>query len=251
MAKVWNKQGVYCETAFDTLKNHWLFNPFSLNVHVFSEPPSRGDVWIPLSADLCSKVRFWSDFRCSKGPKTTLGRHFRPKRLQKLRGFRLEAFLEPTWTRTYGPKQHSWRQRMRILRPKTPQGHILTGLGSILDQLFDWFSQIVTVLLLRNCPGTVVRNCPGHNYLFFFSLDNFSTHGASRTDFNGSFGTPKRHQKTKIFRHRPKTSQDALTIDPGTPKCHFWPQNHDFWGPSLHRFFIFTKMAKVWNKQGV
>ena len=190
-------------------------------------------------------------FSMFQGSKTTLGRHFRPKRLQKLRGLSSGSVPGANLDATYGPKQHSWRQRMRILRPKTPQGHILTGLGSILDQLFDWFSQIVTVLLLINCPGTVVRNCPGHNYLFFFRWTIFRPMAPQGPILMDLLAPQSDIKKQRFFDIAQKRSQDALTIDPGTPKCHFWPQNHDFWGPSLHRFFIFTKMAKVWNKQGV
>ena len=207
MAKVWNKQGVYCETAFDTLKNHWLFNPFSLNVHVFSEPPSRGDVWIPLSADLCSKVRFWSDFRCSKGPKRPLGDIFGQKGSKSS-----EAFV---WKRSWSQPGRDLRAKTALLAPtyahlatqNTPRAHF-NRFGIYFGQLFDWFSQIVTVLLLRNCPGTVVRNCPGHNYLFFFRWTIFrpmAPQGPILMDLLAPQSDIKKQRFFDIAQKRPRT----------------------------------------------
>ena len=63
--------------------------------------------------------------------------------------------------------------------------------------------------------------------------------GRAMARFFAIFGRLGATLKNDDFSNRPKTAQNALTIDIGTSRAPFWAQKHDFWGPFWHRFFDF------------
>ena len=68
--------------------------------------------------------------------------------------------------------------------------------------------------------------------------------GRPKAWFFRFFDAPERHQNTMTFQHRPKTSQNDLTID-------FWPPKGRFWGQKTILLvavlaWIFEKFRKRW-----
>ena len=86
------------------------------------------------SADLYSKMRFWSDFRPQYGPKVN---HFQPKRHQK--GYPAN---EPK------SREASWSRPGHDLALKTVQGCIFIDFGSVFGRFRMDFGQLWKDFLL-------------------------------------------------------------------------------------------------------
>ena len=108
---------------------------FSLNFHVFPNPSRRAFLEGP-SADLGSKVRFWSDFRFSQGPKMTPWSDIFSQKVDiALPGGAGRSVLEPTWARPAtqnGPRTHFHRFWLDF-------GSIWDGFGMIFVCVFNDF----------------------------------------------------------------------------------------------------------------
>ena len=64
-------------------------------------------------------------------------------------------------------------------------------------------------------------------------------------NFLNVFWLPERFPKNDDFSSSPKSSKNAESIGPCTPKVGFWIKSDNFWHPFLHRCFnVFRKWQK-------
>ena len=86
----------------------------------------------------------------------------------------------------------------------------------------------------RRCCGTLGEQ----------SGPPFRPLGAPRLDFCWFFDAPWRHQKTLIFRHRPKSIKIKNRSTMGVPRGRFYSIVAPFWYPFGHLFLCFPKRRK-------